>query len=122
MQIVGRSCQLCHAVFKNEIGAYGCEACDLAVHGACVARSNVGYRDDASGTQRRRGTPCPGCGDDLRARKRRERRQRELEIARAEAQRPKVRRGEPSASKGFWLLLVLFGLLLRFLASWIRWH
>ncbi len=76
MQVVGRPCELCLEKLRSERGAVGCEACDLAIHEACVVRPES-YRGASRGKTQTRVTPCPRCGDDLRARKRREDRERD---------------------------------------------
>jgi hypothetical protein len=82
MQVVGRPCDVCERVVKNELEGVACERCQRVFHDACVKvesdatadtyRAPSPPKNDAKPKKVKapRSTTCPTCGTDVRAVKR----------------------------------------------------
>ena len=122
MQIVGRECSTCRERLKSEVGAIGCERCEVAFHTACLrAGVPTTYRDAT--TKKPKGAPllCPTCNDDLRALKSKRDAERDALHADAEARRAsEEERRVRSTRITRGVLMILMSIALMALRVWLR--
>lgn len=122
VQIVGRECSTCRERLKSEVGAIGCERCDLAFHDACLkAGPPTTYRDATAKKPKSAPLLCPTCGDDLRALQRERDAERDALHTAAEHRRAvdESRRAR-NARMTNGVLMMLLGLALLALRVWLR--